>query len=101
MRRLPPFKTTIAPRSTAAASPARRGGLDRMAVGVALVLLAAYKVLISPFFAGCCRFEPSCADYCSQALREHGIRRGLRLAFRRLASCHPFGRHGFDPVPRA
>jgi putative membrane protein insertion efficiency factor len=66
---------------------------------VVLGLLRAYKLLISPLFAGCCRFEPSCADYMTAAVRLHGAPRGVWLGLRRLSRCHPFGGHGFDPVP--
>jgi putative membrane protein insertion efficiency factor len=67
---------------------------------VALGCLRAYKVLFSPLFAGSCRFVPSCSEYAAQAVRHHGLVRGCWLAFRRLGRCHPFGAHGFDPVPR-
>jgi putative membrane protein insertion efficiency factor len=66
-----------------------------------LALLRAYKLLISPFFAGSCRFYPSCADYMKEAVLIHGAGRGVWLGLRRLARCHPFGGHGVDPVPRA
>ncbi len=46
-----------------------------------------------------CRFYPSCSAYADEAIRVHGLRRGLWLAARRLSRCHPFGRHGVDAVP--
>jgi hypothetical protein len=70
-------------------------------VAVVVALHRAYKVLISPLFAGSCRFEPSCADYMRDAIIAHGIARGGWLGLRRLARCHPFGGHGCDPVPGA
>ena len=70
-----------------------------LAVRVVLLLLAGYKVLISPLFAGSCRFIPSCSDYTAGAVRRHGVWRGSWLGLRRLARCHPLGPHGFDPVP--
>jgi hypothetical protein len=70
-----------------------------VATGV-LALIRGYKLLISPLFAGCCRFHPSCADYMADAVRLHGSRRGVWLGLRRLGRCHPFGGHGVDPVPR-
>jgi putative membrane protein insertion efficiency factor len=71
-----------------------------LAVRGALTLLRAYKLLLSPFFSGACRYTPSCSDYMAAALREHGLVTGTWLGLRRLARCHPFGGHGFDPVPR-
>jgi len=66
---------------------------------VVLGLLKAYKILISPLFTGCCRFQPSCSDYMSEAVMCHGAARGLYLGIRRLLRCHPLGGHGIDTVP--
>jgi putative membrane protein insertion efficiency factor len=65
----------------------------------ALVVLRGYKLLVSPLFTGSCRFSPSCSTYMAQAIREHGALRGGWLGVRRVLRCHPFGGHGFDPVP--
>ena len=68
-------------------------------VRAAIVVIRAYQLLLSPFSGGACRFEPSCSAYAVAAVQEHGARRGLLLAIRRVARCHPLGRAGFDPVP--
>jgi putative membrane protein insertion efficiency factor len=75
-----------------------RVGLSPAQHGV-LKLLRAYKILISPLFAGSCRFLPSCSDYAAESVARHGVLRGSWLAVRRLARCHPLGGHGLDPVP--
>jgi putative membrane protein insertion efficiency factor len=69
-------------------------------VTVALVLLRAYKLLVSPFFAGSCRFEPSCSEYMAEAIRAYGVMSGTWRGVKRLSRCRPLGGHGFDPVPR-
>jgi uncharacterized protein len=46
-----------------------------------------------------CRFEPSCSTYALGSLETHGLVRGTWLAVRRLGRCHPWGGHGWDPVP--
>jgi uncharacterized protein len=46
-----------------------------------------------------CRFDPSCSTYALGAVERHGFVRGTWLAVRRLARCHPWGGHGWDPVP--
>jgi uncharacterized protein len=66
---------------------------------VALVLIRAYQVLISPLVPSCCRFAPTCSHYAAEALSRHGLRRGLWLTLRRLSRCHPFHPGGWDPVP--
>lgn len=66
-----------------------------------LAALAFYKRAVSPFFAGSCRFLPSCADYAREAVIRHGAVRGSWLALTRLARCHPLCAAGYDPVPAA
>ena len=61
--------------------------------------LRAYKILLSPLFAGSCRYLPSCSDYMAEAVERHGAAAGVALGLRRLARCHPLGGSGFDPVP--
>jgi len=34
------------------------------------------------------------------AIREWGPIKGLWLGLKRIASCHPWGGHGYDPVPK-
>lgn len=46
-----------------------------------------------------CRFDPSCSTYALEALERHGALRGSWLTIRRLGRCHPWGGHGWDPVP--
>ncbi|MDB5761736.1 MAG: hypothetical protein JWQ21_731 [Herminiimonas sp.] len=64
-----------------------------------LILLRAYKLGISPFLGRNCRFYPSCSDYASEAVREHGALKGSILAAKRLGKCHPWHPGGLDPVP--
>jgi uncharacterized protein len=75
------------------------GDSDTIAVRAALALLRGYKVAISPYFRGSCRFLPTCADYAAIAIARHGVTYGVWLAARRLARCHPMCAAGHDPVP--
>jgi len=68
-------------------------------VTVALAVLRGYKLCVSPFFRGSCRFEPSCADYAALAFASQGVVRGSWLTIKRLARCHPLCAAGYDPVP--
>jgi hypothetical protein len=62
-------------------------------------ILGAYKRYVSPLLPAACRFTPSCSEYAREAITRHGVFRGLALAARRLARCHPFHAGGSDPVP--
>ena len=69
---------------------------------VSWLLVAAiriYQALVSPWLGPACRFEPSCSHYAIEAVQRHGPVRGVWLAAKRLARCHPLGDHGYDPLP--
>lgn len=66
---------------------------------VLMVFVRLYQMLISPLLPPGCRFHPTCSAYALEAIQRHGSIRGLWLALRRLAKCHPFHPGGFDPVP--
>jgi putative membrane protein insertion efficiency factor len=58
-----------------------------------------YQAAISPWLGPHCRFEPTCSHYAIDAIRTHGVLKGLMLGTWRVLRCHPFGRGGYDPVP--
>jgi uncharacterized protein len=64
-----------------------------------LAAIRGYQLLLSPLFAGSCRFVPSCSAYAAEAVDRFGVLRGSWLAIRRLSRCRPLAAHGFDPVP--
>lgn len=66
-----------------------------------IVVLRAYRALISPLYGQVCRYHPSCSAYALDAVRAHGALKGTLLAVRRLGRCHPWARGGYDPVPTA
>lgn len=63
-----------------------------------ILLLDAYKRLISPWLPSACRFHPTCSTYMRDAVERYGAARGVWLGLCRLARCHPFHPGGVDPV---
>jgi putative membrane protein insertion efficiency factor len=56
-----------------------------------------YQLAISPWFGPSCRYQPTCSEYFIQAVKKHGPLRGAWRGLRRIARCHPWGGHGYDP----
>jgi putative membrane protein insertion efficiency factor len=65
-----------------------------------VVLVKIYQWIISPIFPQACRYTPTCSSYMIEALNEWGPIKGLYLGLKRIGSCHPWGGHGHDPVPK-
>jgi len=65
-----------------------------------IILIKIYQNLISPLTPATCRFEPTCSHYSIEALKEYGVFKGTKLIIIRIFSCHPWGRSGYDPVPK-
>ena len=64
-----------------------------------IFLIRFYQVCISPLTPAACRFTPTCSQYAIEAFRKHGIFKGFYLSAKRILRCHPWGGHGYDPVP--
>ncbi|MEL6698196.1 MAG: membrane protein insertion efficiency factor YidD [Bacteroidota bacterium] len=62
-------------------------------------LVRFYQGAISPLTQASCRYTPTCSAYAVEAIQKHGPFRGGWLAIKRISSCHPWGGHGYDPVP--
>lgn len=67
--------------------------------GILLSALRFYKAQVSPALPPACRYTPTCSEYAIEAIERFGAGRGAALAVRRVLSCNPFSRGGYDPVP--
>jgi putative membrane protein insertion efficiency factor len=65
---------------------------------IAIGLIRAYKLIVSPLLPSACRFHPTCSEYMRDAIEKHGVLKGVGMGLRRLSRCHPFQQGGFDPV---
>jgi putative membrane protein insertion efficiency factor len=66
---------------------------------ILLFLIRIYKVAISPYLMPSCRYTPSCSSYATQAIQKYGPFKGAWMGLKRIMRCHPWGGHGYDPVP--
>ncbi|MBC7614495.1 MAG: membrane protein insertion efficiency factor YidD [Pedobacter sp.] len=64
-----------------------------------LGIIRLYQLLLSPLLGASCRFTPTCSQYGIEAIKKHGPFKGGWLTLKRIGNCHPWGKHGHDPVP--
>ena len=64
-----------------------------------IAIVRLYQLVLSPILGPRCRFQPTCSSYAIDAIKLHGGLKGGWLAIKRITRCHPWGGHGFDPVP--
>jgi len=76
------------------------GFLKKLIGYIFLIPIYFYKWVISPYTPASCRHIPTCSQYAVDAIKMHGPFTGGWLAIKRISRCHPWGTHGYDPVPR-
>ena len=63
-----------------------------------IALIFIYRWFLSPILPIACRYQPTCSAYAIDAIKLRGPLQGTVLAVKRIASCHPWGGYGYDPV---
>ncbi len=75
--------------------------LSRLLKFILILPIRFYQLAISPLLGvNKCRYQPTCSHYAIEAIEEWGVLKGSWLGFKRIMSCHPWGGHGYDPVPK-
>jgi uncharacterized protein len=73
--------------------------IEKVLSSVAVYIIEFYRFFISPVLPAACRYYPTCSAYSIQAIRKFGFIKGGILSLKRIFSCNPYGKGGFDPVP--
>lgn len=71
--------------------------VERILTVLVVKIVRFYQIAISPLFGPCCRFTPTCSQYCLLAIQKYGVFVGVLKTFWRILRCHPFSRGGWDP----
>ncbi|MDI4657501.1 membrane protein insertion efficiency factor YidD [Xanthobacter autotrophicus] len=88
------------PTEAGTARPGVAGFLGRLPRHALRVPILIYRYTLSSFMGRQCRYLPTCSDYAEEAVMRHGALAGSVMATARICRCHPWGGHGYDPVPR-
>ncbi len=64
-----------------------------------IAVIKLYQWIISPILGPKCRYTPTCSAYALEAFKKYGPFKGFWLSLKRISRCHPWGGHGYDPVP--
>ena len=61
-------------------------------------LIIIYQRIISPLTPSSCRFTPTCSNYALEAIRKKKLITAIKMIFKRISKCHPWGGSGYDPI---
>ena len=73
--------------------------LNKIIIFPFVLFIRVYQFIISPMLGSNCRFIPTCSEYAMESLKEYGLIKGIFLSIKRIGKCHPWGSHGYDPIP--
>jgi putative membrane protein insertion efficiency factor len=65
-----------------------------------ILFIKVYSFFSPFFYKGVCRFYPTCSNYTVHAIKEYGPFMGVYKSLIRISKCHPFGKHGFNPIKK-
>ena len=74
--------------------------LNNFLIVPVIIIIKTYQLFLSPILKTNCRYLPTCSEYSTAALKEHGLFNGFYFSLKRILKCHPLGGHGYDPVPK-
>lgn len=66
---------------------------------IMIKLIKIYKSIPGNFHNQC-RFIPTCSDYAIEAIKTYGAFKGGIMSVKRILRCRPFGKIGYDPIPK-
>ena len=66
---------------------------------ILIKLIRLYQKIPGEFHNNC-NFTPTCSNYAIEAIERFGSIKGSYLTFKRILRCNPFGKIGYDPVPK-
>lgn len=64
-----------------------------------VLLIRAYRAVVSPLYGDVCRYYPSCSAYGLGAVQHRGLVIGSALTGWRIVRCNPWSAGGVDDVP--
>jgi len=73
--------------------------LNKVIIFPLVLLIRGYQLIVSPILGSNCRFMPTCSEYAMESLKTYGLIKGAFLTVKRIGKCHPWGSHGYDPIP--